>query len=289
MADGGAKPMPTLGETPSAPSLALRGGLSGPFVDFDLLPELLADLDRLGGDRPDVLNRWSALLGSVGFDDLAIDSPESVVAQSPSILAANGAWRLAERLGLLTLHGITAPGREVAALADAPRRREALAAALAPRVDAALRGLGGLPILPLLRGAARSLAASTNAWVRECPGLVPAEVAAIVHWACLDDRRARDLVRDVEVNRDAAMHRVGPPDPAEPAGANAERHFERVLEFYAEHPHLGAQVPFSFAEELALAKLLRYCGLLHEHPLGVGVFCLQAPVTGKPTKRVEVR
>ena len=278
MADDSAKPMQDLGETPSAPSLALRGGLSGPFVDFDLLPELLADLGRLGGDRPEVLNRWSALLDSVGFDDLAINPPESVVAQSASNLAANGAWRLAERLGLLTLHGITAPGREVAAPANAPRRREALAVALAPRVDAALRGLGRLPILPLLRRAARSLTASTNAWVRECPGLVPAEVGAIVHWACLDDRRVRDLVRDVEANRDAAMHRVGPPDPAASAGANAERHFERVLEFYAEHPHLGARVPFSFGEEFALAKLLGYCGLLREYVVAPGVLCLQYAV-----------
>ena len=70
------------------------------------------------------------------------------------------------------------------------------------------------------------------------------------------------------------MHRVGPPDPDAPAGANAERHFERLVEFYLEHPDLGERAPFSFGEELALARLLAYCGLFREGMQGPGVFWL---------------
>ena len=74
----------------------------------------------------------------------------------------------------------------------------------------------------------------------------------------------RNLVRDIEFNRDVAMHRVGPPNPNSPAGANAKRHFERVSEFYLEHPDLRERVPLTFGEEFALVRLLRYCGLLRE-------------------------
>ena len=66
------------------------------------------------------------------------------------------------------------------------------------------------------------------------------------------------------------MHRVGPPDPDAPAGANAERHFERIVEFYLEHPDLGERVPLSFGEEHALVRLLGYCGVFREEA-GPGV------------------
>ena len=79
---------------------------------------------------------------------------------------------------------------------------------------------------------------------------------------CVDLNHAYTLVRDIEINRDLAMHRVGPPNPNAPAGENAERHFERVSEFYLEHPDLRERVPLTFGEEFALVRLLGYCGLL---------------------------
>ena len=104
-------------------------------------------------------------------------------------------------------------------------------------MEAALAGQGGAPILPLLKRAAQSLATSTNLWVRVCPALMPTEVGAIVHWACIDFAHAEAVVRDIEINRDVAMHRVGvPPDPDAPPGANLERHWERVMEFYSDQP-----------------------------------------------------
>ena len=43
---------------------------------------------------------------------------------------------------------------------------------------------------------------------------MPIEVGAIVHWACIDFFHAESLVKDIEINRDVAMHRGGPPDKA---------------------------------------------------------------------------
>ena len=257
------------------PTLALRSGLSGVFVDFDHLPALLADMDP-AGDRGATVARWSALLEKIGFDDRHIDPDEYPVAQTEATLAAEGAWRLAECMGFIETGLLTDSGREVAALADldAASRYKALAPVLAVGVESALVGQDGVPIVPLLRRAAQCLAATRNLWARECPGLVPTEIGAIVHWACVDVRRAQILVRDIEINRDVSMHRVGPPDPDAPAGANAERHFERIVEFYLEHPDLGERVPLSFGEEHALARLLAYCGLFREDVLGPGVFWL---------------
>ena len=175
------------------PTLALRGGRSGLFVDFDLLPDLLADLGQRPGDRGEVVSRWAALLESAGFDGRAIDPPELPVPQPPAILAAEGAWRLAERLGFTTAGEVTDTGREVAESANlgSPERREVLVPVLAEGVEGALRGQGSLPIVPLLRQAVKALAVSENLWVRECPGLAPVEVGALVYWACVDARGAQ--------------------------------------------------------------------------------------------------
>ena len=191
--------------------------------------------------------------------------------------AAEGAWRLADRAGLITDGRTTDAGSAVAALAerDPAESSESLARLLSPRVEAALAGQGGAPILPLLNRAAQSLAMSTNLWVRVCPALMPVEVGAIVHWACIDFAHAEALATDIEINRDVAMHRVGaPPDPDAPPGANLEWHWERVMEFHSEHPRLGGRVPFSFGEELALARLLAYCGWFHGWSLQPGTFWL---------------
>ena len=74
-------------------------------------------------------------------------------------------------------------------------------------------------------------------------------------------QHAYTLIRDIEIKRDVAMHRVGPPDPNAPAVGNAERHFERVSEFYLEHLGLRERAPLTFGEEFALVRLLGYCGV----------------------------
>ena len=240
----------------------MGGGLIGLFVDCDHLPALLAGADR-PGDRRAIVVRWAAILEKIGFDDRHIDPDDYPVVQPEVTLAAEGAWRFAECVRFIAAANLTEAGRNVAGLAglDPASRHDALAPPLAEGVKSALVGQGGEPILPLLRQAAQRLAASENLWARECLGLLPVEVRAIVHWACVDLQRAHTLARDIEINWDVAMHRIGAPNPNAPAGANAERHFERVSAFYLERPDLGERVPLSFGEETALVQLLGYCGL----------------------------
>ena len=255
----------------AVPTLALRGGLCGEFVDFGLLPALVSELNRASGDEP--LTRWAALLDEVGFDFRHIDHDGG---RPASAIAAEGAWRLASRVGLVRDGRPTDAGQAVAALVrvDAETMQEALAPLIRSDVEAALAGHAGKPIIPLLTRAAQALAASTNLWVRVCPALMPVEVGAIVHWACIDFGHAETLVGDIGINRDVAMHRGGPPNPDAPRRANLERHFERVMELYMAQPRLGGQVPFSFGEELAVVRLIGYCGLLREVEVEAGCPCL---------------
>ena len=259
-----------------APSVAMRGGLSGIFVDFDHLPRLLASAEATS-DRIQTVAAWSAFLAEVGFEEAHIDPDEFPAGMSAADCMAADAWRFAERMGLIESSGPTAAGRDVAALAEtAPdRRREALAAMLARRVERCLRGQGDVPILDLLRRAAGDLEKTTNLWARECPGLIPVEVGAIVYWACINRRRAEELVDNIVSWRDVAMHRYPIPDPSDKVSAGgAQLHFERVSEFYGEHPFLEQKVPWSFGEECAMGKLLAYCGLMVDRPLSNGIGCL---------------
>ena len=259
----------------STPSLSMRNGLSGSFVDFDLLPNLLARAERSGG-RERATADWSRWLSAVGFQHDHVDPHELPTGLSvPDSLAAD-AWRFAEQMGFIDPVGLTDDGSKVAALSgqDASLRRDKLASALAERVEDRLRGQGNAPILPLLRRAARDLAETTNLWARECPGLIPGEVSAIVHWAGVNPRRADELIDNIVSWRDVAMHRYQAPNPAAEVGEHARLHFDRVSEFYLEHPWLGERVRFSFSEELALCKLIAWYRLFVEQPLSQGVFCL---------------
>jgi len=110
-------------------------------------------------------------------------------------------------------------------------------------------------ILFLFTLAAQTLVASTNHWVWMCPALMPTEVGALGHWACIDFAHTELQVADIEINRDVAMHRVGSPVPDAPPGANLERHFERVIEYWLEHPNFGGRVPFL----LGRIRRLRNC------------------------------
>ena len=172
-------------------------------------------------------------------------------------------------MGFIKSASLTDTRRQVAGFAelDTAMRQDSLAPIFAEGVESALLGQGGAPILPLLHQAAQRLAESENLWVRECPGLLPIEIGTIVHWACVDLQHAHTLVREVEINWDLAMHRVGPPNPNSPAGANAERHFERVSEFYLEHSDLRERVPLTF--DARSSRWSGYSGAGEEAKAGV--------------------
>ena len=92
------------------------------------------------------------------------------------------------------------------------------------------------------------------------------EVGAIVYWACINRRRAEELVDNIVSWRDVSMHCYQAPNPAADVGEHPRLHFDRVSEFYGEHPWLGEKVPWSFGEELAMSRLLSWCGLMVERP-----------------------
>ena len=154
----------------------------------------------------------------------------------------------------------------IVGLPDLESNRPGVAPApvLAAHIEPRLRGEGNAPTLPLLRRTAESLAETEDLWARECPGLLPSEVRAIVHWACVDLRRANELIDDIVSWRNSAMHRHPAPHPDAAPGFNAHLHAEKVAEFYAEHPWLGEKVFMSLAAKLACCKSLTYCDLLEE-------------------------
>ena len=254
--------------------IAFRGGPSGVFVDFDLLPYLMTTCVR---SREDTIESWMIHLEAVGFEARHID-PDSVPEPlSLAAMLASDAWRFAERMGLIDVDGPTPGGMQVAMLNDCDERHreERLRRVLREGLEANLRGRGGVSILDILRTAANILWTSENLWARTCPGLLPIEVGAIVHWARVNPSRAVELVEKIETWRDVAMHSFHrPPNSVASTEANAERHFDAVLKFYLEHHWLAEDVPTSFAEDLALVEILGFCGILRKFSLRSAGFCL---------------
>ena len=253
----------------AVPTLAV----CGEFMDFDLLPALVSQLNRTTSE--DSVSQWARLLDEMGFDARHID-PDG--GRQASTIAAEGAWRLANRIGLVRDERATEAGQAVARLAgiDAEARRKALPPLLGPRVESALAGEGGKPIVPLLTRAAQALAASTSQWALVCPALIPIEVGTIVHWAGIDFAHAESVVADIVTNRGAATPRSGLLESDTSMELAREHLFLGVAMRYVKHAHLGRNVPFSLGEELALTKLLRCCGLFGGTDLGEGRFCLTA-------------
>lgn len=261
---------PSTGENSRGSPLTLLGGLSGLFVEFDQLPYLLASMKRRSRSTQGI-RLWEQILhgGRAWRTDEGLDwlddlPPFSSGSEPDLRLSTEGAWELAERVGFIESDRLTDSGRKVAAFVDLGRwaHRQLLAPTLAKGVESELVGQGGVPIVPLLRRAVQHLSDTERPWVRLCPGLLPVEVATIAHWARTEVRYAGHLVRDIELNRDLAMHGEGPPDEGDD-----EYYYEKTTEFYLERPDLLGRVSVSRGEELASARLLVYCGLFEGVPV----------------------
>ena len=246
--------------------IVLQGGLCGRFVEFDYLPYLLADMEGpgLGGLI------WAEVLDSIRAATQKEMRRVHGMPELPSIPlasaheAAEGAWQLCGRLGLIEAGSLTDAGRKVASIAKQDQYtsfRDTLVPILAKGVESALTGQAGSPLVPMLRTAAHRISSVTSIWAQQCPGLLPVEVAAIVHWACIDMQRAHALVRDIEFNRDRAMDGVPLPDADDLLGEDAELAFHRTMEFYLDRRDLLGQVSAGENEIRALSRLLAYCGL----------------------------
>ncbi len=86
---------------------------------------------------------------------------------------------------------------------------------------------------------------------------------AIVYWASVESPRCLELLDDLIVMRDVAMHRVGePPDRQVSAAENAGKHEEMVTNFYLSHRSLAEDTPMPYGGTLAMTRLLAFTGLL---------------------------
>ena len=248
------------------PSLTLRRGLCGVFIDFDRLPELLSIAATRGDSRQLVTAAWATHLEARGFADEHVHADDAAGA-AIAVAAARDAWRFSHRVGLVDEGGVTVEGNRLIALAQraqspAAGGRGPTAEYLARCLPHQLRGQGDGDLLPLLRAGAHGLATTTHPWASLCPGLLPVEVGALIHWGSIDLDRARRLLADLVTWRDVAMHSYEHPHKDDvPPADNANRHFEVVSAFYQSHAWLAERAPLTFGEEFATCKLLDYCGV----------------------------
>ena len=175
---------------------------------------------------------------------------------------AADAWRFAERLFLIGADGLTDAGWRAATLGEAgpPSIRSALAPLLAAAVETQLSGEDAVPIVPLLRRGAQALVETDNLWARQCPGLIPIEVGAIVYWACRPGRTRRASARQHRVLARCGHAPVWCPGPDVIAGRERHAAFRCGLRVLREPLVARRAVPTSFAEDLAMCKLLGYAG-----------------------------
>ena len=272
---------PPAGDEKSVPyagaPVAMRGGPSGIFVDFDLLPDLLGNASggAIGDGR-----------GVVGASDSGGVRERTPRCGRDARRSGRGGSDGGRRVALRRTYGTHWP-RRTDRRRDVARRRwpdwtgsagAKLLCRCSPRVWTPIcADRGGISIVDLLCRAAQSLVETDRVWARQCPGLTPVEIGAIAHWARVNPPRADKLVTDIVSWRGVAMHRYQGPDPSADVGSYASLHYERISEFYLEHPWLAGKVPLSLGEELALARLLGWCWLLRRRRGSLPLLVLVPP------------
>ena len=241
------------------PPVATRRGLNGYFVDFQLLPDLLCRARRMDG-KDAILRDWAIFLKQTDHNDRY----QALEVESPSVArTAVDAWRLVNLTGLITTDGLTAHGHRVV---DGTADVEDV---LSLGVLECMIGQDGIEIVPLLQRGATILAKTNHVWARCCPGLLPIEMESIVYWASVESRRCLELLDDLVVMRDVAMHRIGePPDRQVSAAENAGIHEEMVTNFYLSHRSLAEDTPMPYGGTLAMTRLLAFTGLLLARDIG---------------------
>ena len=166
---------------------------------------------------------WATFLKQTAHNDRY----QALEVESPSVArTVVDAWRLVNLTGLITTDGLTAHGRRVVdGTAD-------IEDALALGVRECMIGQDGIEIIPLRQRGATILAKTNHVWARCCPFLLPIEMEAIVYWACVESPRCLELLDDLIVMREVAMHRIGePPDSQVSDAENAGIHEEMVTNF----------------------------------------------------------
>lgn len=288
------------------PGMSERCSLVRAFVEFELLPDLLARTPVSGADSarlrrgssgyapPDALDetvalgRWADFLAEAGANVDHVEEGDLPDEPLDEMLAAD-AWELAKRLDLVSLQGVTRAGARIAAVAERPWDGRTVAdhrtvvRVVADGVRQHYVGDDGIEIVPLLVEAARSLGATDHPWARLCPGLLLVEFEALLHWGFRQADRARLLAGQLVEHRDIAMHSYGPP----PRGADRAEiqllHADATADFYWRTPELAGATELTITELRSTAMLLTFAGILEESYLAP-VSCLSPPRAGDETR-----
>lgn len=242
-----------------------QAGLARAFAEFWLLPDLLAAWTP-GAAPPAswvrLLEREGYTVDHIGEDELP-DGPDLA-----SVMAAD-AWRVAQWLELVDGAGVTDAGLQVARVArfgfDA--RGEAVwrnaKEVLAVQVRKCYLGANGVRIADLLETGANTLAGAEDAWTRCCPGLLLAEIEALIHVANADADLARTLADELPRHRARAMRDYAPPPEEFDEILSMTAHADAVSEYYIQElpGHIDESV-LTLTAAQATAILFVFCGLL---------------------------
>ena len=266
--------------------------LARTFVEYDLLPRLLALLGTAG--LTGTPRSWLSFLSQRECNlEHMLDEDMPAHDDIPNYLVKD-AWHLARQLQLVSEQGLTSAGQHIADLAgfpllvrdsDAPfnvdmtgistsgqftiRFQVRLANILAQQLRTCYRGQDDLDITSLLQRGADLLADTEHVWAAYCPGLLLVEFEALIHLACTDSEQAVQLCDDLVVHRDVAMHPYGMPSPDVPPMQNLVDHADAVAVFYLNDLQLVEDSGPGLSVSRATAMLFTFCGLLTEvYPVG---------------------
>ena len=242
-----------------------QAGLARAFAEFWLLPDLLAAWTP-GAAPPE---SWVRLLEREGYTVDHIEDEQLPEGPDLASIMAADAWRVARWLELLDDGGVTDAGSRVAQVAQVPfeTRNEAAwrdtHATLAQQIRTCYRGAGGASIADLLQTGANVLAEAEDVWTRFCPGLLLAEIEALLYLAHADAERAIALASDLAKHRVRAMRDYPPPMEAVDEILNMSAHADAVSRYFIEDlpGHINESV-LTLTAAQATAILFVYCGLL---------------------------
>ena len=266
--------------------------LARTFVDYELLPRLLAVSSKAGSNGPP--RSWFKFLSENECNLEHLLDEDMPASDDISTHLVRDAWHLARQLHLVLDTGLTQTGRRIADLQNLTsqvRDAEAaydvvmsgisasgqypianqveLADILAQQLRTCYRGQDGLDITSLLQRGAGLLADTQHVWAAYCPGLLLVEFEALIHLARTDSGQAVQLCDDLVVNRDVAMHPYGMPSPDVPPIQNLVDHADAVAVFYLNDLELIEDSGPGLSVSRATAMLFTFCGLLQEvYPVG---------------------
>ena len=260
------------------------GGLARTYVEYELLPDLLALPGTVAAvDAPE---SWTTFLSERSCNlehlpDEDMPSDEDI----PLYLVAD-AWHLVRQLQLVTDDGLSPAGQHIADIAGTPLRRRhetgqlaELCATLAQQIRTCYRGQGELDITGLLQRGAGSLASTEHVWAAYCPGLLLVEFEVLVHLAVTATDQAIQVCDELLLNRDSAMHQYDMPSPDVLPMLNMVTHADAVAEFYLDNLQLLNDGGLGISVSRATAMLFTFCSLLQEvYPVGP-VQCLAPPTS----------